>query len=440
MSRSLLIANVHLCDATGMSERLAWVLCRDGVIDAIGTDSAPEADCRIDGHGATLTPGFIDSHVHFRQPGLEAKGTIAGESRAALAGGITTVFDMPNTRPATTTATALAEKLAYGRRESAVRYYAFFGAVPGCMKELRSVDPAIIPGVKVFLGTSTGAMQAPSTAELADLMKWCRDNELPVMVHAEDDAIIAANARATTLRYGAPDLVPLSEHSLIRSAEACYAASERAADMAVRYGARLHLAHVSTARELSLLSPGDPSGKLITAETTPMYLDPVIANPANRTGRHKINPAVKTEADAEALRAAVADGRIDTLATDHAPHEPAAKQGSALTAASGAPSVQFAVAMMLQYLPLELIVKRMAWAPGRIFGHVIPSDHGILRPGMPADLALIKRCEPYAITDGDVLSACGWTPFAGRIVSHRIAATVGGEDGLDRRWSALPLD
>lgn len=436
--KSVLVDNALLCDASGC--RSGWLLYRNGIITATGQSKAPQADCRIDARGATLTPGFIDTHVHFRQPGLENKGTIYGESRAALAGGITTVCDMPNTRPATSTAEALAAKIAMGRRDSAVRYHAFFGAVPGCMRELSHIDPTSIPGVKVFLGTSTGAMQAPDDKEMSELMKWCRDNDLPVVVHAEDNAIISANGAVAAARYGGAEYVPVSEHHLIRSAEACYVASAKAVDMAVRCGTRLHLAHVSTARELSFLAAGDPDTKLITAETSPMYLDPVIADPAKRSVRHKINPAVKTEADAEALRAALVDGRIDTIATDHAPHELAAKQGSALTAASGAPSIQFAVVMMLEYMPLELIVKRMARAPACIFRNTAPAGYGMLAPGLPADLVLIEHCSPYVIGDADVVSQCGWTPFGGRVVSRRLAATVGGEDGFDGRWSALAVD
>lgn len=395
----------------------SWVLADEHEIKAVGTGTLPVADAEIvDARGATLISGLTDSHVHFREPGLERKATIASESRAALAGGITTVIDMPNTVPATTTAEALRAKMALGRASSAVHYHAFYGAVPGCMEEVVKFAPGEIPGVKVFLGTSTGSMASPSEAELLELMRWCAANGLPVMVHAEDNDIIAANAAAAIARYGSPERVPVSMHSEIRSAEACVKATERAVEMALRTGAHLHIAHISTAEEVRrFLSPGPVAGKQITAETTPMYLDPWLAETAHRTSLHKINPAIKTPEDAETLRRAVVDGTVDTLATDHAPHLRAEKEGSALTAASGAPSVQFALQMMLEYLPLDVIVERMTAAPHHIFG---VGTAGRIEPGAPADLLLVETTEPFAISDEMVLSPCAWTPFAGRTVSH----------------------
>lgn len=400
-----------------------YVLTYGLTILAVGTDKCPaiDADERIDADGATIIPGLTDTHVHFREPGLEAKGTIAGESRAALLGGITTVFDMPNTSPATTTAEAYREKIAYGRRNSAVNYNAFWGAVPGCLGELDKFAPGEIPGVKVFLGTSTGSMAAPPENELLELMRRCAELNLPVMVHAEDNAIIAANAAAEVARYGSADRVPVSRHHYIRSREACLAASEKAIDMALRTGCRLHIAHVSTADELALLSAGPTEGKQITAETTPMYLDPVLAAEANRTNLHKINPAIKTEADAEALREAVLSGKIDTIGTDHAPHRLADKQGGALTAASGAPSIQFAVPLMLGYLPLDVVVERMTAGPAAIFGAQYAAS---LTPGSTANFSLVATTAPYTITDAMVASPCVWTPFSGRTLNHKITLTV----------------
>lgn len=400
-----------------------YILTDGSTILSVGEEKSPaiSADERIDAHGATIIPGLTDTHVHFREPGLERKGTIAGESRAALAGGITTVFDMPNTNPATTTVAAFREKLAYGRCHSAVNYNAFWGAVPGCLSEFDKFAPGEIPGVKIFLGTSTGSMAAPDDRELLELMRRCADIDLPVMVHAEDNDIISANAAAEIARYGSAERVPVSRHHHIRSRQACVAATAKAIDMALRTGCRLHIAHVSTADELSFFSAGPTAGKQITAETTPMYLDPVLASEAMRTNLHKINPAIKTEADAEALRKALLTGKIDTIGTDHAPHLLADKEGSALTAASGAPSIQFAVPLMLQYLPLDVIVERMTIGPAAIFGRQYSAS---LAPGATANFSLLAHVEPYQITDDMVVSPCGWTPFAGRTLTHKITLTM----------------
>ncbi len=411
-----LIVNARIGGTPG-----SWVLVDGNTISSTGTGTPPPCSGTIiDARGADLIPGLTDSHVHFREPGLEYKATIASESRAALAGGITTVIDMPNTKPATTTAEALRAKLELGRRTASVHYHAFFGAVPGCMKEVVKFAPGEIPGVKVFLGTSTGSMAAPGESEMLELMRWCADNNMPVMVHTEDNDIIAANTAAAIARYGSPDKVPVSMHSTIRSAEACVKATEKAIELAIRTGAHLHIAHISTAEEVRrFLSPGNVADKQITAETTPMYLDPWLSEAAHRSSLHKINPAIKTPEDAEALRAAVISGAIDTIGTDHAPHLRAEKEGGALTAASGAPSVQFALQMMLEYQPLDIIVERMTAAPFRIFG---VGSNGIIAPGAPADLVLVEKTEPFEITDSMVISPCGWTPFAGRTINHTISA------------------
>ena len=399
----------------------SWVLYDDKTVIAAGAGKCPraaEAADVVDAAGADLVPGLTDMHVHFREPGLERKATIATESRAALLGGITTVCDMPNTSPATTTAEALRAKVERGRSASAVHYHAFWGAVPGCMKEIVKFAPGEIPGVKVFLGTSTGSMSCPPEAELLELMRYCASAGLPVMVHAEDNDMIAANAAEAIARYGSAAAVPVSEHHRIRSAEACLRATDRAIEMALRTGVHLHVAHVSTAEEVRrFFRPGAVADKQITAETTPMYMDPVLADEANRTSLHKINPAIKTPDDAAALREAVLSGAIDTIGTDHAPHLPADKIGGALTAASGAPSIQFALAMMLEYLPLDVIVECMTAAPHAIFGL---GSAGRIESGVPSDLVLVAPSEQHIITDSEVVSLCGWTPFAGRTVRHSV--------------------
>lgn len=425
-----LIKNARLLDSRGM--RPGWIATDGARILATGDGDAACCVCATagddvwDARGAIVTPGLIDSHVHFREPGMEHKGTIASESRAALAGGITTVFDMPNTKPATTTAEALEAKLLQGRRTSAVHYRAFLGITPGGLGELRKVDPADIPGVKIFLGTSTGAMACPDASELRDVLLYCADHGIVAVVHAEDNDIIARNTAEAVARYGSREDVPGAMHHLIRSEEACLRASAAAVEMAHRTGCRIHLAHISTAREArELLDAGPTAGKLVTAETTPLYLDPYLADPAHRTERHKVNPAIKTEADVWELHAALADGRIDTIATDHAPHLLKEKAGGALTAASGAPQIQFAVQILGMFLPLNRIVSKMTCGVADVFGI---EGYGTFATGHPADFTIIRQIAAHTITDEDVVSACGWTPFAGRTVRHEVKAFVGGID------------
>lgn len=401
----------------------AYLAVADGKIAAIGSmaDQLPTADKHTDANGALLFPGLIDTHVHFREPGLEHKATIASESRAALAGGITAYVEMPNTKPPTVGATEIDDKRSRAAISSAVDYAFFPAASPQTPELLRSYPLDRIPGIKLFLGTTTGAMAAPAPALMEEIFRMCHDLNLPIMVHAEDDAIIAANTAAAITQYGSREAVPVDKHYLIRSREACLSATAHAVELAHRFGTRLHIAHISTADEVrEFLSAGSPEGKLVTAETTPLYLDPFIAKPENRTCRHKINPAIKTDADAEVLRQALIDGRIDTLGTDHAPHQLAEKQGGALTAASGAPSVQFALPILLNVLSPETIARTMALNPALIFGL---RDRGTLTPDMRADFSLVEHTEPYEITDAMVISPCGWTPFAGLKASHRVAST-----------------
>ncbi len=400
-----------------------WVLVHDDRISGMGfgeatADIVHQADTvmTLDDNDI-LMPGLIDTHVHFREPGLEHKGDIATESAAALRGGVTSYIEMPNTKPATTTAEALADKMERAKGRSYGNYAFMLGAVDGVTGQLDRIPPENLPAVKLFLGTTTGAMSMPGDEELGRMMDWCAAHRVPVVVHAEDNDIIAANTAAAIGKYGSREAVPVGEHSAIRSRRACLSASRRAIELAHKHGTRLHIAHVSTADEAdSLFSGGPIDDKLITAETTPMYLDEVFADPANRTSRHKINPAVKELSDAYALRRALADDRIDTIATDHAPHLLKEKEGGALTAASGAPSVQFALPVMLGYLAPELIAEKMAHAPAQLFSL---KYRGEILPGNFADLVLLRR-ESHVISDAEVEGRCGWTPFDGRRTDYMV--------------------
>ncbi len=440
MSRTL-IYNAQLCDASGM--RKGFVAIDGTRIESVGEgtpspDDLNRADTKIDAEGAMLIPGLIDTHVHFREPGLEYKATILSESRAAAAGGITAVFDMPNTVPPTVTVEALRAKAALAAHGCHTRYMPLLGIVPGVMKELAKADTDAMCAVKLFLGTSTGGMRSPLGDELTDVFRFCAEHGLRIIVHAEDNAIIDANMQAALARYGSAERIPVSLHPEIRSRQVCLSSAAHAVELAHRFGARLHIAHVSTADEVrELLQPGKPDGKLVTAETTPLYLDPVLAEARARTSLHKVNPAIKTPADAEALRQALQNGTIDTIGTDHAPHLREEKMRPGMTAMSGAPSVQFALPMMLTYLPPETVVEKMSSGPCAVFGLGLASA---LIPGMPADLALIREAPEYTISDADVLSPCDWTPFAGRTVRHKVAATwINGHRTFNGNDTLLPL-
>lgn len=372
----------------------------------------------IDCEGDYLIPGAIDTHVHFRDPGLTAKGDIETESRAAVAGGVTSYFDMPNTRPTTITLEDWADKMSRAAQVSAANYAFFIGATNDNLPTLLAADYSRVPGIKLFMGSSTGNMLVDNESMLDDLFA---KSPAIIVVHAEDEDTIRANKAALEAKY--PDgNVPLTEHSAMRSTEACIKASRRAVELARRHNARLHLAHISTAAELELLEPGDVASKRITAETCPHYLLFTDADIATRGARVKCNPAIKTDADRHALADAINRGLIDTIATDHAPHLPADKQGDLFHAASGMPGVQFSLPLMLSmgFAP-ELVARLTAHNPSQLFGI---DRRGFLRPGYYADIVRVTRLhEPHAITDDDVVSRCGWTPFAGCETTFKVITT-----------------
>lgn len=389
-------------------------------ISAVGQGDAPaellgEAAEKIDAQGAILMPGAIDTHVHFREPGLTHKATMASESRAAAAGGVTSWIDMPNTVPPTTSLEAWEEKCRIAA-DTAVGNYAFFvGANGSNLDLLRSLPFDRVPGVKLFMGQSTGNMAVGGKGAVEAIFA---EVDAPIVVHAEDDAVIAANLERLRREYG--EELPVELHSRLRSVEACVRASERAMELAARYGSRLHLAHVSTAVECSMFDPGDPAGKRITAEVSPHHLWWCDEDYSRRGARIKMNPAVKSAADREALREGLRSGRLDMVATDHAPHLLSDKEGGLLKAASGSPMVQFSLpAMLTLYNDPALVAYRMAEVPARLFGI---EGRGSIAPGNYADLVLVERSD-WEVSDADVLSLCGWTPMAGERLTWRVVRT-----------------
>lgn len=378
----------------------------------------PSVSETIDASGCLVLPGVIDSHVHFREPGLTDKADIASESRAAAAGGVTTYFDMPNTVPQTTTPEALEEKFRLAAEKSRVNYSFFFGATNDNLPLIDRLDATRIPGVKLFMGSSTGNMLVDRQEALERIFSVVKK---PVMAHCEDTSIINRNMEEA--RRSDPRFPDVSLHPLIRSAEACYESTSLAVSLARRYGTRLHVAHLTTARELELFAPGDPQ---ITAEATVDHLFFTDEDYARLGSRIKVNPAVKTRNDRDTLRRALIDGRITTIGTDHAPHLPEQKQGGCDKAASGMPMIQFSLVTMLELvddgvLPVERMVELMCHAPARLFG---VRDRGFLQPGCWADIVIVSPKQPWTVTPDVIRSRCGWSPMEGHRYRWRVERTL----------------
>ena len=406
-------------------EYTGYVAIDGEFIHAMGDGAAPEALLAasqevIDAAGMLLIPGCIDDHVHFREPGLTHKADIASESRAAVAGGVTSYMDMPNTKPLTITAEALEEKFDIAARSSVANYSFFIGATNDNIDTLLSIDNKRVAGVKLFLGSSTGNMLVDESDVLHRLFRECRTL---ISVHSEDEAIIRERRAFYTGRFG--EDLSVFYHPLIRSAEACYVCTERAVELARRYGTRLHVAHISTARELELFWAEPLLDKRITAEACVHHLWFTDNDYASLGTRIKCNPAIKTTADRNALRDAVNNGAIDLIATDHAPHLLSEKQGGALTAASGSPYVQFSLIMMLELVRQGVfstvtVVEKMCHAPAMLYNI---DRRGILRPGYYADIVLIDTNTRHTVTKEDVLSKCGWSPLEGTTFHSRVVKT-----------------
>lgn len=374
-------------------------------------------DRKIDATGLFVLPGVIDSHVHFREPGLTAKADIGTESEAAAYGGVTTFFDMPNTVPQTTSVDALDAKFRIAREKSHVNYSFFFGATNSNADALQTLDRHVVPGVKLFMGASTGNMLVDSDDSLHKIFS---NATMPVMVHCEDTGMINANMTEAKSRYG--DDPDVSLHPLIRSDEACYASSSRAVRMARTYGTRLHVAHVSTAKELELFGHDGN----ITAEAVIAHLFFSDEDYARLGTRIKCNPAVKTAYDRSELRKALSSGAISTVGTDHAPHLLKDKEGGCARAASGMPMIQFSLVTMLELvdngvLDMERLVRLMCHNPADIFE---VRGRGYLRKGYKADIVLVGRDRRWTVTGDTVRSKCGWSPMEGHTYDWRVVKTI----------------
>ena len=402
------------------------IIVLDDVIEKIVTDPQPPHgiyDQYVDAMGCVVMPGVIDSHVHFREPGLTAKADIASETRAAACGGVTTYFDMPNTQPQTVTIEALDEKFRLAAQSSVVNYSFFFGATNDNASLFKSLPQRDIPGIKLFMGSSTGNMLVDDEDALGKVFRLAGD--MPVVAHCEDTVVINRQMAAAKAVHG--DDPPVELHPTIRSAEACLNSSEKAVRLARRYGARLHVAHLSTAAELSLIpvyTEGEPLPD-ITAEAVVAHLLFSEEDYKSKGALVKCNPAVKTIADREALRKALTDGRILTIATDHAPHLLKEKQGGCARAASGMPMVQFSLPAMLELvdagvLTLERMVRLMCHHPAMLFG---VQRRGFLREGYKADIVIVRPHSPWQVTPQCIKSKCGWSPLMGHEFQWQVLHT-----------------
>ena len=397
------------------------ILIEDSQIAQIYTEPhTPEAsyDEVIDASGCFVLPGIIDDHVHFREPGLTAKADIESESRAAAAGGVTTYFDMPNTVPQTTTLEALEEKFALAAQKSHVNYSFFFGATNDNAALLPALDVHRIPGVKLFMGSSTGNMLVDRREALETIFA---SSKLPIMTHCEDTDIINRNMAEAVQKYGEDPKV--THHPEIRSEEACYESTRLAIELARQYQTRLHVAHLTTARELELISPDYPT---ITAEATVSHLYFYDRDYAALGTRIKCNPAIKTLHDRDALRDALNDGRISVIGTDHAPHLLSQKEGGCQKAASGMPMIQFSLVTMLELvdqgvLSIERLVELMCHNPARLFE---VQRRGFLREGYQADIVLVRPETGWSVTKDLIQSKCGWSPMEGHMYLWRVERTL----------------
>lgn len=400
------------------------VLVQDGRIAEIaGSISMKNGDTKvIDADGSYLLPGMIDDQVHFREPGLTHKATIETESKAAVAGGITSFIEMPNTVPQATSIALLEEKFQIAAKDSWANYSFMFGGTNDNLDEILKVDPQKVAGLKLFLGSSTGNMLVD---DLEVLEKIFSNAKLLISVHCEDEATIKKNLEIYKAEYG--EDIPMECHPKIRSEEACYISSSKAIKLAEKTGARLHVFHLSTEKETHLFSNKKPlSEKKITAEVCIHHLWFSDADYKTKGSKIKWNPAIKTTKDRDGLLKALLDDRIDVIATDHAPHTLEEKNNTYLLAPSGGPLVQHALVALLELyhkgkISLEKIVEKTAHNPAILFQI---KERGYIRKGYKADLVLVDLNSPWTVKKENLLYKCGWSPFEGTIFKSRVTHTL----------------
>ncbi|MEN9347846.1 MAG: hypothetical protein RLZZ77_1357 [Bacteroidota bacterium] len=417
-----LIKNATLVNE--MSITLSDVLIHNDMIDAVapaGTINAAEADRVIDATGLHLFPGVIDDQVHFREPGLTHKGDLYTEPKAAVAGGVTSYMEMPNTNPPALTVELLEEKYSRAHEVSLANYSFFMGTSNTNLDEIKKIDPTQVCGLKIFMGSSTGNLVVDNEEALEAVFK---EVKMLIATHCEDDPMIKQNMAKYQAEYG--DDIPAQFHPLIRSEEACYKSSSYAVSLAKKYGTRLHILHISTAKELELFRNDIPlKEKHITAEACIHHLWFSEEDYLTHGNNIKWNPAVKKASDRMAIREAVKDGRIDVIATDHAPHTKEEKAQLYAKAPSGGPLIQHTLVAMLDMyhqgvFSLELIADKMSHKVAELFEI---DRRGYVREGYYADLVLVNLNEPWQVTENNLLYKCQWSPFEGYTFQSKVKHT-----------------
>jgi dihydroorotase len=420
MQKGILIQNATIVNENKIFK--GDVLIENELIKKISSEIKPTENVEIiNAEGKYLIPGFIDDQVHFREPGLTHKANIATESRAAIAGGITTFIEMPNTVPQATTQKLLEDKFKIAAVDSYANYSFMFGGTNNNLEELLKTDPKKVAGIKLFLGSSTGDMLVDNEEVLEKIFS---STKMIISVHCEDEGTIRKNTAIYKEKYG--DDIPIKYHPLIRSEAACYLSSSKAIELAKKTGARLHIFHLSTAKETHLFRNDIPlEEKQITSEVCIHHLWFNDKDYEEKGTHIKWNPAVKTEKDRLGLWKALLDDRIDVLATDHAPHTLDEKNNNYLNAPSGGPLVQHALIALLEkvkegVIPIEKAVEKMSHNPAKLFQI---EKRGFIKEGYFADIVLIDVNKPQTVTKDNILYKCGWSPFEGTTFSSTITHT-----------------
>jgi len=420
MTKGILIQNATIVNENKIFK--GDILLENEIITKISSKIKPTKNVEIiNAEGKFLIPGFIDDQVHFREPGLTHKANIATESRAAIAGGITTFIEMPNTVPQATTQHLLEDKFKIAAADSYANYSFMFGGTNDNLEELLKTDPKKVAGIKLFLGSSTGNMLVDNEEVLEKIFS---STKMIISVHCEDEGTIRKNTSIYREKYG--DDIPLKYHPLIRSEEACYLSSSKAIELAKKTGARLHIFHLSTEKETHLFRNDIPlEEKQITSEVCIHHLWFSDKDYEEKGTHIKWNPAVKTEKDRLGLWKALLDDRIDVLATDHAPHTLDEKNNNYLNAPSGGPLVQHAIIALLEkvkegVIPIEKAVEKMSHNPAKLFQI---EKRGFIKEGYFADIVLIDMNKPQTVSKDNILYKCGWSPFEGTTFSSTITHT-----------------
>ncbi len=421
MAETLLISNALIINEN--ESFIGNVFVENDIIIEVSTQSINRnADKTIDATGHILLPGVIDDQVHFRTPGLTHKGDIESESKAAVAGGVTSYMDMPNVVPPTTSIKNLEQKYTIAKEKSWANYSFYFGATNDNIDQIKKLDPKQFCGIKVFMGSSTGNMLVDDETTLNRIF-----SEIPALiaVHCEDEATIKRNTQVAVAKFG--DSIPISHHPIIRSDEACYKSTLKAVELAKKHNTRLHVLHVSTAKELSLFDNTiELEHKRITAEVCVHHLWFTDADYNSKGALIKWNPAVKSHKDREALRSAINSNLVDIIATDHAPHTFEEKQNQYLQCPSGAPMVQHSLVTMLELVKKGVfsynkVVQKMCHAPAKLFRI---EKRGFIKPGYYADLVIVNPNANQQVTSESILYKCGWSPLLGETFSHRVLTTI----------------